>query len=170
MEHGRPAAGVFSPDGHTLAVTNPTAGDGPSGVVFLDAATGEQTGRLELAYSPDSVDSIAYVRGGTALALVEVTRPMDVDVDPGAAALQLWDLASQRPIGDPVNLDAIPIGLVASADGARLVHTFSWPRPPLVWDVSASSWQQRACTLANRHLTRAEWDRYLPGRPYDPGC
>ena len=32
------------------------------------------------------------------------------------------------------------------------------------------SWARRACTLANRTLTREEWEEFLPGRPYEPAC
>jgi hypothetical protein len=64
----------------------------------------------------------------------------------------------------------MPVGLVASPDGSRLVHAFGWQRPPLLWDVSAATWVRRACDLANRRLTRTEWARYLPGRAYDPSC
>jgi len=28
----------------------------------------------------------------------------------------------------------------------------------------------RACKIAGRRLTRAEWSDFLPGRPHDPAC
>ena len=40
----------------------------------------------------------------------------------------------------------------------------------LVWDVNPASWRARACAVAGRTLTRAEWDEFLPGRPYQAGC
>jgi hypothetical protein len=39
-----------------------------------------------------------------------------------------------------------------------------------VWNVDATSWSARACTLANRTLTVEEWQEFLPGRAYDPAC
>ncbi|WP_139173419.1 hypothetical protein [Geodermatophilus telluris] len=33
-----------------------------------------------------------------------------------------------------------------------------------------SAWLRAACEVAARDLTRAEWDRYLPGRPYAATC
>ena len=39
-----------------------------------------------------------------------------------------------------------------------------------VWDVDPASWAERACALANRTLTRDEWETFLPGRPYEPAC
>ena len=31
-----------------------------------------------------------------------------------------------------------------------------------VWDVDPESWKRRACALANRTLTREEWERVPP--------
>ena len=39
-----------------------------------------------------------------------------------------------------------------------------------VWDFDPESWKQRACAIANRTLTREEWEQFLPGRPYEPAC
>ena len=36
---------------------------------------------------------------------------------------------------------------------------------PAVPDRSCAVWLREACAVAGRDLTRAEWDRYLPGRP-----
>ena len=39
-----------------------------------------------------------------------------------------------------------------------------------IWDLDPESWAQRACAIANRTLTREEWEEFLPGRPYEPAC
>jgi hypothetical protein len=36
--------------------------------------------------------------------------------------------------------------------------------------ISLDSLVPRACRLANRNLTRTEWQRYLGGLPYRPTC
>jgi hypothetical protein len=56
-----------------------------------------------------------------------------------------------------------------SPDGRRLLITSADGRGA-VWDVDPQSWARRACALAHRTLTREEWDRFLPGRPYEPAC
>ena len=38
------------------------------------------------------------------------------------------------------------------------------------WPLAVDEWRDRACRLAGRRLSSDEWDRYLPGRPYDPAC
>jgi hypothetical protein len=39
-----------------------------------------------------------------------------------------------------------------------------------LYDVDPMSWEQHACAIANRTLTSEEWEKFLPGRPYDPAC
>jgi hypothetical protein len=56
-----------------------------------------------------------------------------------------------------------------SPDGRRLLMTNGDGRGA-IWDVDPDSWARRACTLANRTLTRAEWEESLPGRRYEPAC
>jgi hypothetical protein len=56
-----------------------------------------------------------------------------------------------------------------SSDGRRLLMTLS-NGEGAVWDVDPESWAERACRIANRTLTREEWEEFLPGRPYDPAC
>ena len=38
------------------------------------------------------------------------------------------------------------------------------------WDIRPASLGRQACRVAGRRLTRAEWDEFLPGRPYHPAC
>ena len=35
------------------------------------------------------------------------------------------------------------------------------------YPMTPSAWLRTACAVVGRDLTRAEWDRYLPGREYD---
>ena len=56
-----------------------------------------------------------------------------------------------------------------SADGRRLLMT-NGNGQGAVWNIDPESWAQRACTLANRTLTREEWEEFLPGRRYEPAC
>jgi DNA-binding SARP family transcriptional activator len=68
-------------------------------------------------------------------------------------------------------------------DGGRLITVAPGDRI-IVWDLSVEGgsaaddpsdadtrgWLQAACATAGRDLTRAEWDRYLPGREWQPTC
>ena len=41
---------------------------------------------------------------------------------------------------------------------------------PLLWNADPRTWAMLACRIAGRNLTRAEWRRYLAGRPYQRTC
>jgi hypothetical protein len=83
---------------------------------------------------------------------------------------RLWDLASGRPIGTP--LPGIPDHRVTAAfvDGGRHLVTVYDNGHGYLWDVSPQSWARRACDIAGRSLTHAEWEAALPERSYAPAC
>ena len=84
--------------------------------------------------------------------------------------IRLYDLRTLQPVGAP--LPAVPNRPVApqfSPDGAYLFAVTDGGRS-YRWDVRPASWEQRACTVAGRTLTRAEWRDALPGRAYAPAC
>jgi WD40 repeat protein len=44
------------------------------------------------------------------------------------------------------------------------------PHAALRYPTDPEEWLKAACAVVSRDLTRAEWDRYLPGREYGPTC
>jgi hypothetical protein len=49
--------------------------------------------------------------------------------------------------------------LAADSDGS----VFTWP-------ATLTAWEQHACSLAGRNLTRAEWRQYVAGTGYTTVC
>ena len=94
-----------------------------------------------------------------------------------ATGSTLWDVATGTRIGPNLaggggrDRQEVRESLMMdlSADGHRLLLTEPGGHVT-VWDLDPSSWGQRACALANRTLTPEEWNRFLPGRPYEPAC
>jgi len=85
-------------------------------------------------------------------------------------AVLLYDARSKKPIGAP--LPAVANRVVApvfAPDGAYL-YAFTNAGRQYRWDVRPSSWERRACAIAGRTLTKAEWNDALPGREYRPAC
>jgi WD40 repeat protein len=84
--------------------------------------------------------------------------------------VRLWDRETQRPIGTPFpgprNVTAVAS---FSPDGAYVYAMFANGRG-YRWDVRPDAWERRACAVAGRRLTRAEWDTVLPDRAFAPAC
>ena len=143
---------AFSPDGSTLA----TAGIDKL-VHIWDVHTGKLVREIkqnvgnavwELAFSPDG--STLAIAGGDSFA-------------------SLWDVATGAQIGPRLGAGSRESMLDLSSDGRRLLIT-SGDGQGAVWGIDPESWPERACALANRTLTREEWEEFLPGRPYEPAC
>jgi WD40 repeat protein/DNA-binding SARP family transcriptional activator len=143
---------AFSPDGRTLAtggLEDPIVRvwDVPTGKLIRELDQGS-AGTKTLDFSPD----------GRILA-----------VSGYAPVASLWDLATGARIGPTIRTGSRRADIDLSPDGRELLMTAADGRGAL-WDVDPESWAQRACRLANRTLTPAEWEEFLPGRPYDPAC
>ncbi|MFI6819197.1 hypothetical protein ACIBG7_42895 [Nonomuraea sp. NPDC050328] len=39
-----------------------------------------------------------------------------------------------------------------------------------LWDIDPERVARRACALAHPAITRPQWERHLPGVPYQPPC
>ena len=140
---------AFSPDGRMLAI----GGDDPL-VHFWDVRTGTLVRELEqdvggvlgLEFSPDG-------------------RILAISGKPDAS---LWDVAAATQVGR-LSGGSRRAMLDLSPDGRRLLMT-SGNGQGAVWNIDPVTWAQRACTLANRTLSREEWEEFLPGRRYGPAC
>jgi WD40 repeat protein len=84
--------------------------------------------------------------------------------------VRLWAAPSGRPIGSP--LPGVPNAEVGAAfllGSTHLAAIYDGGRGYL-WDLRPNAWERRACAVAGRPLTRAEWNEALPGRSYEPAC
>jgi hypothetical protein len=86
----------------------------------------------------------------------------------GRPDASLWDLATGTQVGR-LSGGSRRAMLDLSADGRSLLIT-SANGQGAVWDIDPDVWATRACALANRTLSREEWEQFLPGRPYEPAC
>ena len=80
----------------------------------------------------------------------------------------LWDIPDRTRIGTPLAL-ADASALAFSPDGRQLAIGTADGRL-LLWQTDPTGWAALACQVAGRHLSRAEWAAYLPGRRYHPAC
>ena len=133
--------GWFSDDGDTVALI--TSGNH---VVFIDVATGEQIGPA----IPSGAGEPRIDKGGSHFVVQRNTGG------------QLYDFSSRLPIGEAFPGDGYP---VLRPDGRQLVTSRS--NGLMFWDLDPDHWEQAACVLAGRNLTRDEWNTLAAARAHD---
>ena len=142
----------YSPDGKLLA-----AGDDSGNVVFWDARTGQAVGP-QLNGHGGSVFSVSFSPDGQTLATVS-----------NDGKFRLWDVAARRLIGAPLPASDRAGWGTFFPDGKHVIAAFA-SGVGAIWNVDPAAWGRRACAVAHRNLTRAEWSSYLPGRAFRTVC
>jgi WD40 repeat protein len=144
---------AFAPDG-TLATGTP-AGT----VQFWNPASGREIGS-PLVVGSTAVTSIAFDASGARLATA----------GRGEGTVKLWFASTLQQQGPALSTDpgaTAAVGFEPGADRLLAVddtgHAVSWP-------MSLQAWEQQACTVAGRNLTRQEWSSLGIGRPYRMVC
>jgi WD40 repeat protein len=146
---------ALSPDGTTVASSAHMPGTlllrdlrGRKEPVELD--TRGSHGSNSIAFSPDG-KMLAHSAGELRFTIV------------------LWDLANAKPRGT-LEVSATTLGIAFTPDGRRLVSGHSNGVVTL-WDVDLEGWPRRACEIANRNFTRAEWKAFVgENLPYRVVC
>lgn len=88
----------------------------------------------------------------------------------GPDRIRLWDGRTgeyQASMPLPKRMHDVSIAYLPDSSGL-LVTTLegsSWTVP-----TRTSTWVERACAIAGRNMTQAEWDQFFPGRPYQATC
>jgi WD40 repeat protein len=144
---------TFAPDG-TLA-TGSWAGI----VQRWDPSTGDQLGHSVLAM-PAPVSSISFNPTGSEFA-----------TGGGSGGfVKLWDTKTLQQLG--ATFPGEP-GQWANGqftpDGSRLVTLYQYGRGT-VWPATVRAWEDHACRVAGRNLTREEWQRFVTERAYSKTC
>lgn len=147
-----PLGGEFAADGGSLIV-----GSESGKIHLLDPRTGRQLREPLLAHD-------AY------LASITIHPDSTMFATSGTDGLTfLWDARTQRALGSPFGGSGEGGAWSRFSPDGRLLYVSS-SEGGSVFDTTLEGWIDRACAIAGRTLTRAEWYRFLPDRPYRPAC
>lgn len=80
-----------------------------------------------------------------------------------------WDKKSLVPIGPVLRTYGETESFAVNADGSR-IYLGSFNERAQIWQADLAPWPERACRIANRNLTEAEWRYYLRDEPYQESC
>ncbi|MEQ4723605.1 WD40 repeat domain-containing protein [Nonomuraea sp. B19D2] len=152
---GRASAAAFGPGARSLAVG--TNNGNRELIEVWDTATGKHRGE-PLDGATTKIEALAFNPDGTVLASGDTLD-----------GLTLWDVAARERLGLPLST-TLSVSTVAFDPGGTAVAAVS-DRTVYLWRTGfPPNLVTAVCAAAGRSLTRAEWERHLPGEEYRKIC
>jgi WD40 repeat protein len=169
VQGGEIGALAFASDGSRLA-----AGDQGGRVMLWDGTVRQRAGALPNVF-PALPEALANTMTGdtseavSALAISPDGRTLAVGGEAGS--LQLWDVATQQPLGRPLTTPGEPIDTVAFGADSGTVYAGSAHVPLQRYTIDPSKAVGTVCARTGGNgLTRAQWQRYVRDVPYRKVC
>jgi WD40 repeat protein/DNA-binding SARP family transcriptional activator len=191
---GRAFPLASSPAGNLLALVTT---DG--GVLVLNIATGQARRTLHpddvvtsLAFGPDGTLATGTLSGKVVLwkprstdragasVIVASGAVTSVAFDPSGqrfattgdpdGSVRLWSTSTLQQQGTPLDTDRGATTTAALGPGGQRLLVINDRNNGFIWPTSPAAWEQRACAVAARNLTRQEWARFVTGHRYAKVC
>ncbi len=124
-----------------------------------NAATGRRLAPPLLA-APAPITAMSFDSGGQRLATAGYQN----------GALKLWFTTTLQQEGPGLALDPAATATVAFARASGKLLAADSDGNVFTWPATLRAWEQHACSLAGRNLTRAEWRQYVARPGYTTVC
>jgi WD40 repeat protein len=128
-------------------------------VEMWDPVTGKRLAQPLLADSSEIAD-VAFDPSGQRFA---ITGSQD-------GTVKVWFTSSLEQEGPRLAADPGSTAAVVFGPGGAGLLAVDDRGGAFTWPMSLSDWEQRACSLAGRNLTRAEWAQFVAGPHYASVC
>jgi WD40 repeat protein len=144
---------AFDPSGAVLA-----SGSHDTTILLWDVASGQPLS-LPLAGHSGRVTALVFSPNGLTLA----SGGSD-------GRLLLWEVTTGQLIGVPLTEFGGRLTALAFSPDGQTLYSGTVDGAVSRWEVGVEVWIARACALAGRNLTRAEWEHFFPDRGYSSTC
>jgi len=141
------------------AGTTLAAGTQGGAVEMWNATTGSRLGQPLLA-DTDSITGVAFDQTGQ--------RFVTTGQEDGT--IKLWFTAGRQPEGPRLVSDPDATSAAAFEPGGRGLLVVDDRGRAFTWPTALATWEERACTIAGRNLTRTEWTELVGGPSYTNVC
>lgn len=128
------------------------------GMVMLLLDLDTPTERLDIGLRGQAINALAFSPDGRYLA-----------VGKKSYEFALYDTTTGQQFGKTFREHDDAITTLLFHVNGKLLFSGSWDNTVVVHDLDVNHWFKRACALANRNLTQAEWKRYFTGE-YQRTC
>ena len=124
--------------------------------LLLDPRTGRQT-LPPIQVATGEIFSVSFSPDGRSYAISSTDHTVSV-----------WDVRSRTRVGGTFGpyVGTVP-EVLFEPNGRLLIELLS---NAIEWPMNLNTWEQFACRVVGRNLTRAEWHDALPNRAYRPTC
>jgi len=145
---------AFSPDGKILASAGGGEYDDDNSIYLWNVESRKMVSNQLIGHS-SQVDSVVFSPDGKMLS----SRSDN---------LQLWDVESKIPMGDPFEYSIYD----SSFSTDSKVLAFSTSEWIYTLDVDPESWAKKACAIVNRNFSQEEWQKYMgsSNRTHEKTC
>lgn len=150
---------AFSPDGKALASAS---GQHDGTIKLWDLSTRQRLGR-DFTGATSAMRKLVFSPDGATLVSIS-------DSGPSAQSIFLWDIGTRQLIGQPLAGHRDKIQDIAFSPDGRWLASGDRGKKLILWDMKLEAWKANACRVANRNLTRREWQRYFADEPYHKTC